>query len=128
MPTALTYQEMLRTLGNVLDLAGAVSATISVSPQGAQLAAPSQDPPLAWEIDALLREAAAQRNWRLRPLPHSVPRGKRLGERLRVLGAALDGEGPGPYRISVAPTAIRAQGPAGFDRTFEPAQLRYSSI
>ncbi len=39
MPEPLTYQEMLRSLGTLLDQAGNKTATIKLTPTGAEIAA-----------------------------------------------------------------------------------------
>jgi hypothetical protein len=81
---------------------------------------------VTWDADALVNESAAQRNWRLRPRPHDGSTAQQISQRLRVLGARLDAQGGGPYVIVVGADAIRAQGPDGYEHTFQPADLRYA--
>jgi hypothetical protein len=123
MPGPLTYQEILRTLGTLLDHAGAKTATILLAAEGAQVSAPGWPWPRAWDLEALQAQTAAQRSLRLNPRARRIPRPGRTSKRLRVVGAALDLENSGPYTITLAPDVIQIESRNGQQRTFESRPL-----
>jgi hypothetical protein len=123
MPGPLTYQEMLRTLGTLLDRAGAKTATIFLSAEGAQVSAPGWPWARAWDLEALQAQTAAQRGRRLNRRARRIPRSGRTSKRLRVVGAALDLENRGPYTVTLAPDVIQVESRGGPKRTFESRPL-----
>jgi hypothetical protein len=102
----LTHQELLRTLGTVLDQAGATTATLTVAPDQVTVELPSSPLPIPCGAAVLQGESATQRGWR-QPGVHSpfLPdRGVRRG--LRVLGGALDSQPIEAYIVTINPHAI----------------------
>jgi hypothetical protein len=61
---ALSYQEILRTLGTLLDQSGSDSATLVLSAKSAAVQAPHWTWPRVWSREALQAESASQRSWR----------------------------------------------------------------
>jgi hypothetical protein len=120
---ALSYQEILRTLGTLLDQSGSDSATLVLSAQGAAVQAPSWTWTRVWSREALAAESANQRSWRARPRPPQLARTGRFNRVLRVVGAALDAEGGGPYTLLVDEEQVRVRSEDGAERVFEAKPL-----
>jgi hypothetical protein len=123
MPESLTYQEMLRTLGTLLDHAGSKSATIELSPEGAEVTATPWPWPRQWDPAAILAQTVVQRTLRMNPRARKIPRAGRISKRLRVVGAALDVENRAPYRLTMEVNAIVVEGRDGYRREFGPRPL-----
>jgi hypothetical protein len=120
MQAPLPYQQMLRTLGGVLDAAGSSVAVIHATPTGARVHADVAAVPEAWGLEAL--DAEAQRQAQQRGAA-TVPWARRLGWQLRLVGAALDLEGPGPYTLLARPEEIFVFSARGYQRTFRQSAL-----
>src|SRR5581483_10174339 len=67
MQGRLTYQEILRTLGTLLDQSGSATARITLSLESAEVQAPSWPWQHTWSRDALYLESDRQRSWRSQP-------------------------------------------------------------
>src|SRR6478609_4626224 len=89
MSDRFTYQEMLRTLGALLDADGCALAVLRVSRQEAEIAAPGWRGAPMWTAEALRAAAAKQRAARALPCPPGQGP-SRWGPILRALGAHLD--------------------------------------
>jgi hypothetical protein len=119
----LSYQEMLRTLGMLLDAGGCDTAVIVVTPEGAEVSAPAWPHDRQWEPAALDEQSAMQRGYRsTRPSDEGPVEG--LCWCLRPIGAELDVRGPGKYAVTVLQDAVRVQGPDGYERRFDTRVLR----
>ncbi len=120
--TRLSYQEMLRTLGTVLELMDLSRTIITLSREGAEVIAPGWRAPRVWSAHALRLEAAAQRRWRVaRVHPALQPRG--LAQRLRAVGTALDRvRGSDLYVLVVDAHRVDVHG-RGYERSFHGHQL-----
>jgi hypothetical protein len=123
MPDGLTYQEMLRTLGTLLDQAAIKTATVNLDPDGAQVTAPDWPWPRVWDCAAIEAQADAQRLWRFKPRPRRVRGPGRNAKRLRVVGAALDVDAQAPYVLHLDGNTVRVEGRDDYHRTFEPRPL-----
>jgi len=103
--SVLTFEETLRTLGNVLDTAGSDIAVIDLTAARARIRASAARVPRAWTRDALAAEAERQRRARgARPAPDRRPR--QLSHELRLVGAALDRARAGRCTLTVGPEEI----------------------
>jgi hypothetical protein len=120
---ALNYQEILRTLGTLLDQSGSESAMLVLSAQGAAVEAPSWTGARVWSREALEAESANQRSWRARPRPPHLAHAGHFNRVLRVVGAALDAEGGGPYTLHVDEQEVRVRTTDGAERVFEAKPL-----
>jgi hypothetical protein len=122
MLSALTYQEILRTLGTLLDEAGCLTANLRLSLQGAEVIASGWSERRVWTARDLGDAAARQRRSRSAGSATTLPRqGWRLS--LRALGAHLDALRGGSYVLTVQPDAVRVQGASGYDQTFPTETL-----
>jgi hypothetical protein len=120
--SALTYQEMLRTLGTLLDEAGCPTANLRLCPQGAEVIAAGWNECRVWTARDLRDAAARQRRRRSAGSATTFPRqGWRTS--LRALGAHLDTLRGGSYVLTVQPDAVRVQGTSGYDQTFPTVVL-----
>jgi hypothetical protein len=117
MFSALTYQEMLRTLGALLDDAGCRTAVIRLSRQGAEVIAPRWKGPRVWTAQDLRDAAARQRRGRASWRAPTTPR-KGWGSHLRALGAHLDTLRGGSYVLTVQADVVRVQATSGDEQTF----------
>jgi hypothetical protein len=120
---ALTYQEILRTLGTLLDQCRCESAIILLSHQGAEVTARTWRWQREWTMNAILGASSTQRAWRSRRRDRQW-RAEGLRWRLRLVGAELDAVGAGRYVITIQPGNIRVQGHEGYDRTFDGPSLK----
>jgi hypothetical protein len=109
----LSYQEVLRTIGAVLEDAGSETANIALLAEAATVSAPGWPAEQVWDRGALEAEMAAQRGWRAvgRHAPARVA--GRTSHDLRVVGWMLDAQGVGPYALAVALSAVRVRLPNG---------------
>ena len=123
MEGRLTYQEILRTLGTLLDPSGSATASIVLSMEEAVVSAPSWTWQRNWSRDALYLESDHQRSWRFQPRPAHMAKHGRFNRILRVIGAALDAQGGGPYTIVVEEGLVRVRGLDGSERIFEEKPL-----
>ena len=121
MPEALTYQEMLRTLGTLLDQAAIKIATIKLDAEGAYVSADGWPWPRVWDLEAIQAQAEAQRMWRYKKRRGRGP--GRTAKRLRVLGAALDVDNQAPYLLMLDASVVRVEGRDDYHRTFEQRPL-----
>ena len=120
---ALSYQEMLRTLGTLLDHCGSEHANIVLSPQGAEVIAATWRWQRDWTIEQIRGASTTQRGWRSRRgAPRRHPAGLRW--RLRLVGAELDLVGASSYVVSLRPDAVRVQSHDGFERRIDLASLQ----
>ena len=120
MAATLSYQEILRTLGNLLCLAPDEDVTIRLSAEGAEVTTATGRQ--SWDVEALQAEVARQRGGRLRPQLY----GKRSGHicgRLRPVGAELDARGGESYTVITAPGAVHVHGASGYEQTYQPVPL-----
>jgi hypothetical protein len=120
-PEPLTCQELLRTLGVLLADCQVERAMIALSGEGVTVRAADWLGPRELTLRELEAAAAEQRGWRSRRQP--TPQGAELGNRLRVVGAALDCLPAQPYVLTVQERAIRVLGGAGYQRTFDSESL-----
>ncbi len=125
MAEPLAYQEMLRTIGALLDQLGAMTATIGLAPAGAQVSAPGWPWPRTWEPEALVAQAAAQRGLRVQPRSRRLARAGRIAARLRVVGTALDADAAGPYLVLLDADEIQVEGRDGYQRRFARRPMRH---
>ena len=122
MPEGLTYQEMLRTLGTLLDQAAIKVATIKLDAEGAYVAAEGWPWPRVWDREAIEALADAQHMWRAKPRRRGRGSG-RTAQRLRVVGAALDVDNQAPYLLMLDANVVRVEGRDDYHRTFEQRPL-----
>jgi len=108
MSEGLTYQETLRTVGTLLDHAGADAAVIALAADRTEAILPTWQSPRVWDLAALQAEVARQRGWR--------QAGQRAADRpwagpmsrdLRHIGWMLDAQLAGPYTVVVSPQHIQ---------------------
>ena len=105
----LTHEELLRTLGTVLDQAGAATVTLTVAPDDVTVELPSSPLPIPCGAAVLQGESASQRGWRqpgVRP-PLLPDRG--VWRALRVLGGVLDSQPIEAYTVTISPRAIQVR-------------------
>ena len=121
MADRLTYQEMLRTLGALLDADGCALAVVRMSRQEAEITAPGWRGAQRWTAETLQAAAGRQRAARgLHRPPGQGPR--RWGPILRVLGAHLDTLSGSRYVLTLRPAAVLVQG-GDYAQTFERTAL-----
>ena len=123
IPARPSYQEMLRTLGGVLDTCGSTVAVIHLSPSGARVSADLASVQEDWSIDALAVESERQQQNRTARDAAATPWARRLGWQLRLVGAALDLVGPGPYTIMARPEEVFVFNTQGYRRGFRHTAL-----
>jgi len=109
----LSYQEVLRTIGAVLDGAGDDIANIALLAEAATVSAPGWTAEQVWDRGALEAEMAAQRGWRAAPHRAPARAAGRTSHDLRVVGWMLDAQGVGPYAVTLARSAVRVRLPNG---------------
>lgn len=121
--SALSYADILRTLGVLLEQSGSSSARLRISRQDAQVAATGWRWPQDWTMEMLCQEAARQSRERGDSrLRHRRP--DLLAGCLRVLGADLDESSGGPYLVTVQPTYVQVQHQDGSVQTTELESLQ----
>ncbi len=114
MPDDLTYQEILRTIGILLEIANARDVRIVLADQAATVSGPSWHGPSEWSVADLATESSDQRTWRFHPRPDKTPRAGILANCLRSIGAIIDMRGGSPYTIDLEPTQVHVRGPDAF--------------
>lgn len=116
MQEPLTYQEMLRTLGTLLDEADGETGIVAVDRTAAWVLSPVWPRDRRWSMAALARLSAEQRDRRAQP---STPplRQVALRHKLRTIGALLDRQGYPSYVIVVQPTGVQIESPEGRELT-----------
>ncbi|HZU07985.1 MAG TPA: hypothetical protein VFB73_18640 [Chloroflexota bacterium] len=120
----LSYREMLRTLGGVLDAAGSALAVIHLTPRGARLYAEREGLPVRWSMAALAEAARQQCQQRATAsAATAAPWARRLGWKLRLVGGMLDLDRPGACTLVVRPEEILVFNARGYRRTFAHAAL-----
>jgi hypothetical protein len=123
----MTNEEILRTLGMLLDICGCDTAVLVLTPGGAEVTARGWRYDQHWSLEALQRESAIQRGCRLlKPADGWPVEGLRWC--LRPIGAYLDAAGPGKYVLTVKPHAVRVQGKAGLEQTFDAPALKRLAV
>jgi hypothetical protein len=122
-PARLSCQEILRTLGGVLDSCGSTVAVIEIAPSGARVAADLASVSEDWSLEALVQESERQRRHRASPDAALTPWARRIGWQLRLVGAALDLVGPGPYTIMARPEEVFVFNKQGYRRGFRHTAL-----
>jgi hypothetical protein len=121
--TPLNYQEILRTLGTLLEQQGTPRAVITLAPGSTEVLAPHWRAPRVWNAHDLRREMAAQRHWRGQPKASRALRAGGLAERLRAVGTALDCVlGSDLYVLTVDAHGVRVHG-RGYQHSFDEHQL-----
>src|SRR5262245_28753585 len=111
MITEFSYQEVLRTIGSVLENTGSDTANIALLAGAATVSAPDWPAEQVWDRAALEAEVATQRGWRAGAGHPSGRAAGRTSHDLRAVGWMLDGQGAGPYALAVALSAVRVRLP-----------------
>jgi hypothetical protein len=122
-PRRLSCQEALRTLGGVLDTCGSTIAVIHLDAMGARVSADLATVREVWSAEALAAESERQQRSRTDGDPAATPWARRLGWQLRLVGAALDVVGPGPYTIMARPEEVFVFNTQGYRRGFRHTAL-----
>ena len=123
-PASLSYQEILRTIGEVLDVAGSTVRVIHLEPGDVRLSADRANVPEDWSMDALVADTERQRQRREAGVaPTDTPWARLMGWQLRLVGAALDVAEPGPYTMVARPEEILVFNAQGYYRPFRHAAL-----
>src|SRR5262249_38529571 len=118
----LNYQEMLRTIGTLLDMCRCERGILVVSPHGAEVSAPGWEYSRDWTMAGLEGVSALQKTWRGHPSAYRLPSmGHRL--RLRVVGAELDAVGATAYTLPGQPGVIHVQRHGTYNRKSDTAVL-----
>jgi len=119
----LSYQEVLRTIGAVLERNGSDTASIALLAEAATVSAPGWPAEQVWDRGALETEIAAQRGWRNDVRGRSAPAAGRASHDLRVVGWMLEAQGVGPYAVTLALSAVRVRLPNGEVQTIARSSL-----
>jgi hypothetical protein len=125
-PTAPPLQEVLRTLGGLLDEAGAQAAYVAIGAEGVQLQQRQPSGSLAvCEMDSvtLWQQLAARTALRGQVPPLDPTDPQRFETRLRALGAQLDALSPQGYQLLVTRQTIAVAGSDGYDRIFSSEEI-----
>ena len=117
MGATLSYQEVLRTVGNLLTVEKSHDACLVVSEAGVELSPATASTPRRWSMEDLRKGSARQRGWRAR-FQRLAEGPWQVGQLLRVVGADLDVRGPGPYTLTLHADAVEVRGPAGDPQTY----------
>jgi hypothetical protein len=124
LPARLSCQEVLRTLGTVLDMHGSTLAVIHVTATGARVLADVASVREEWSLEALAAESARQQQQRAAGhTAVATPWARRLGWQLRLVGAALDLAGPLPFTIMARPEEVYVFNTHGYRRAFRHTAL-----
>ena len=132
MPPWLTYAEMLRTVGSVLDDTDHDLAVLDVSPQSVVIQTVGRSGRQELESEAIAersRERAKLRGRGGAPQPPDAP--PRFEWVLRVVGAELDRIGQGRYGLTVSRQGVTVEGSEGYNRVFDAetlAQLLHEAV
>ena len=120
----LSFEDLLRTLGSLLDEAGARAGYLSVGPAGATLQGCGPTPcqrtlgPLE-----LHHENAGRSALRSQILPADEAAAERFEGRLRVVGAMLETQPVQGYEIVVGPHLIEVEGDDGYCHVFTAEEV-----
>lgn len=123
---ALTYQEVLRTLGELLDTCGCDTAVLRLDRRGAKVTAAHWRYPARWTAEALQRESARQHDQRL--VSPEEPPFEGLRWCLRPVGALLDAAVPGKWVITIGRDALTVRGRGKYRCTFDLPSLRHLAL
>ncbi len=123
MADTLTCQEILRTLGMLLDTCGSETAVIVLGPDGTEVTTPTWPHERRWTIAALEEASAVQRGLRATRPPEAWPI-EGLRWCLRPVGAELDAHGPGRYVVMVDQNTVRVHDGRRYERLFDIQTLR----
>jgi hypothetical protein len=119
----LSYEEILRTLGTLLERQGHSHAVLTLSAEGVEVIAPNWRAPRRWTHESLQKESVAQRHSRYRHSPVSRLQPGGIAHRLRAVGIALDRTLHGDwYTVTVDTDRVHIRG-QGYARTFDAAPL-----
>jgi hypothetical protein len=124
MPLGLSYEEMLRTVGAVLDDTDHDLAVLDVSPQAVIIQTVGRSGRLELGFGQI-QERSHERS-RLRgqgPRPHPVGAPPRFEWVLRVVGAELDRIGESRYGLTVTRQSVSVEGAEGYQRVFDADTL-----
>jgi hypothetical protein len=116
-------QETLRTLGALLDEAGAEAALLAVASENAHLRTLEGPQPLQLGPQELRQEIAARTALRGRITPSDPMGAERYETRLRTVGAELDEQPEQVYRFLVSGHTVVIEGSAGYYRVCTPQAL-----
>ncbi len=124
-PRRAPFQETLRTLGALLDAAGARAAVLTVAPDGATQQTFRELDQHYFEPPELAEQIAARVALRGKRPPPVQPPVDRYEVLLRALGATLDREGDPtqPYELVVTPRTVVVTDGAGNHRIFTVEEL-----
>jgi hypothetical protein len=112
-----TYQEMLRTVGSLLDQAGSQLALVDIYPSRVRVMATGPFGEQVLSIRYLADCIAVQRELRGRTSPRDPTDLSRLSPVLRAVGAELDRQAQPRYRLAVTKGAVVIEGSRGYRRT-----------
>jgi hypothetical protein len=112
-----TYQEMLRTVGALLDQAGSNLALVDVYPSRVRVLATGPFGEQVLSIRYLSDCIAVQRELRGRTPPRDPTDLNRLSPVLRAVGAELDRQAQPRYRLAVTKGAVVIEGSRNYRRT-----------
>jgi hypothetical protein len=124
MPLGLTYEEMLRTVGAVLDGTDHDLAVLDVSPHAVVIQTVGRSGRLEFgfgEIEERSRERSRLRGQGPAPQPAGAP--PRFEWVLRVVGAELDRAGDSRYGLTVSRQSVSVEGAEGYQRVFDAETL-----
>jgi hypothetical protein len=113
----MSYEQMLRTLGGYFRHAGTEQAVITVSAEGADVAALGGAYGQHWSLAALAGEARQQRGLR-GLLRETFQNPWQVTQALRLVGSDLDAAGGGPYTATMTTNCIRVHGPDRYERIY----------
>jgi hypothetical protein len=123
----LSYQDVLRVLGRMLEESGAEWAQLLVSPQGVEVIAPGWRWAREWTMEMLRVEAARQARARNHP-SYQDRRRDTLAGCLRVVGADLDQLGKPYYIVRVQPDGIQVQDRDGYEHSTDFETLKRRAV
>ncbi len=112
-----TYQEMLRTVGTLLDQAGSNLALIEIHPSRVRVMATGPFGEQVLSIRYLSGCISVQRELRGRTSSRDPADLTRLSPALRAVGAELDRQQQPRYRLAVTKGAVIIEGSHGYRRT-----------
>lgn len=112
-----TYQEMLRTVGALLDQAGSQLALLDIRPSRVHVVATGPFGEQVLSIRYLSDCIAVQRELRGRVPPRDPTDLNRLSAVLRAVGAELDRQQQPRYRLAATKGAVIIEGTKGYRRT-----------
>jgi hypothetical protein len=124
VPPPLPFEDLLRTLGSLLDEAGARAGYLSVGPAGATLQGCGPTPcqrtlgPLELHHENTGRSALRSQ---VSPAGEASP--ERFESRLRIVGAMLETQPVQGYEIIVGPHLIEVEGEDGYCHVFTAEEI-----